>query len=144
LEYKGLVIGGLLPALAFGLAGILQKSASRSTPGMGPYLLCIGLGVLLTGAIYTAMTTDRNITLPAGTMALGIGLSWGTGMLLVGLGIGHFAVPLSKLAPLYNMNTLVVVLLALVFFAEAREVMVPRLVLGTLLILAGGAVVARS
>ena len=144
MEIKGLLVGGLLPALAFGLAGLLQKSASRTTPGMGPYLLCIGAGVLLVGLVYTLVAPGRAITPGPGVMAMGIGLFWALGMALVGLGITHFMVPLSKLAPLYNMNTLVVVLLALVIFAEAREVAVPRLLLGTVLILAGGVVVSRA
>lgn len=77
-------------------------------------------------------------------MAVGIGASWAAGMALVALALTRYGVPLSKLAPLYNMNTLVVVLLALIVFAEAREVAFPRLLLGTLLILAGGVVVARA
>lgn len=144
MEIKGLLVGGALPALAFGLAGLLQKSASRTSPGMGPYLLCIGAGVLLVGALYTLATPNRAIATGSGLQAVGIGLFWGLGMVMVGLGIGHYAVPLSKLAPLYNMNTLVVVLLALVIFAEARDVAVPRLLLGTVLILSGGLVVARA
>ncbi len=139
-----MLVGGVLPALAFGLAGLLQKSASRTSPGMGPYLLWIGGGVLLAGITYTLFSPNRTITTGAGLQAMGIGLSWGLGMAAVGLGIGHYMVPVSKLAPLYNMNTLVVVLLALVIFAEARDVVVPRLLLGTVLIMAGGLVVSRA
>ena len=141
---KGLLVGGLLPALLFGLAGLLQKTTSRFSPGMGPYLLCIGLGVTLTGAVCTLATSDRNISLPSGAQAAAIGIFWAAGMAFVALGIGRYATPLAKLAPLYNMNTLVVVLLALVFLAEAREVAVPRLLLGTALILGGASFVARA
>jgi drug/metabolite transporter (DMT)-like permease len=143
-EFKGLLVGGVLPALAFGLAGLLQKSATRTSPGMGPYLLCIGAGVLLMGMIHTLATPQRAIALGSMVQAVGIGLFWALGMVMVGMGISHYAVPLAKLAPLYNMNTLVVVLLALVIFAEARDVAVPRLLLGTALILAGGVVVSRA
>lgn len=144
MEFKGLLVGGVVPALAFGLAGLLQKAAARSDPGTGPYLVCVGGGVLLVGLAWSSFSPARSIGLPAGTMAVGIGASWAAGMALVALALTRYGVPLSKLAPLYNMNTLVVVLLALIVFAEAREVAFPRLLLGTLLILAGGVVVARA
>ena len=144
MESKGLLIGGLLPALLFGIAGLLQKSASRFSPGMGPYLLCIGLGVMVVGALATLVSTGRNISLQSGLLSMTIGLSWSAGMALVAVGITRYATPLAKLAPLYNLNTLVVVVLALVIFSEAREVAVTRLMLGTLLIIGGGLLVARA
>ena len=45
---------------------------------------------------------------------------------------------LSKLAPLYNMNTLVVVLLALVVYAEWRDVHLAKLLAGAALVVLGG------
>ena len=144
MEGKGLIVGGLLPALAFGFSGLLQKAASRTSPGLGPYLLCIGLGVLVVGAFYTLATQDRTISYASGGFALGIGVLWSLGTVLVAVGIARYSAPLAKLVPLYNMNTLVVALLAMVVFAEAREVVVSRLLVGALLVVAGGLVVARA
>jgi hypothetical protein len=42
------------------------------------------------------------------------------------------------------MNTLISVLLALWVFAEWKQVKVPQLLIGTLLIMAGGIMVAKS
>lgn len=152
MELKGLVIGGLLPALAFGVTGVLQKLAMRTGIGLGPYLLCIGVGVVLAGTLMTVLwpTTQPGAPRFAGTgagaaaLSGAVGLSWAVGMALVAAGIGTYGVPLAKLAPLYNLNTLVVVLLALVIFAEFREVAPLKLLGGTALMLAGAWLVGRS
>ncbi|MBK8164923.1 MAG: hypothetical protein IPK64_03045 [bacterium] len=142
--WKGLLVGGLLPALLFGITGVLQKVYGRAGGGTGWYLPLVGLGVAATGLVALPLLCERAMTARAGGVALGIGVSWGLGMIAVVLGIDRFGAPLSKLAPLYNLNTLVVVLLALVLFSEGRDVNVPRLLAGTALIVAGGALVARA
>jgi transporter family protein len=142
--WKGLLVGGLLPALLFGITGVLQKAYGRAGGGPGWYLLLVGLGVSATGLVAAAFLGDRALTARAGLVALGIGLSWGLGMIAVVLGLNRFGVPLSKLAPLYNLNTLIVVLLAMVLFAESRDVNVPKLLGGATLIMAGAALVARA
>jgi len=142
--WKGLLVGGFLPALLFGITGVLQKAYGRAGGGSGWYLLLVGLGVSATGLVAVGFMADRALTARAGLVALGIGLSWGLGMIAVVLGLNRYDVPLSKLAPLYNLNTLVVVLLALALFAESRDVNVPRLLGGATLIMAGAALVARA
>lgn len=142
--WKGLLVGGLLPALLFGITGVLQKAYGRAGGGNGWYLPLVGLGVAVTGLAAMPWLGDRELTTRAGAAALGIGLSWGLGMIAVVLGLTRYGAPLSKLAPLYNLNTLVVVLLALALFAESREVNVPRLLGGATLIMAGATLVARA
>lgn len=142
--WKGLLVGGFLPALLFGVTGVLQKEYGRAGGGAGWYLLIVGLGAAVTGLIAVPFMGDRVLTARAGIVALGIGLSWGLGMMAVALGLSRYGAPLSKLAPLYNLNTLIVVLLALAFYAESREVNLPKLLTGTSLILLGGALVSRA
>ena len=142
--WKGLLVGGFLPALLFGVTGVLQKAYGRAGGGPGWYLLIVGLGAAATGLVAVPFMGDRALNMRAGIVALGIGLSWGLGMLAVALGLNRYGAPLSKLAPLYNLNTLIVVLLALAIYAESREVNLARLLTGTSLILLGGALVSRA
>lgn len=150
MELKGILIGGLLPALAFGVAGLLQKAAMRTGIGVGTYLMCIGAGVVIIGALFQALLPamsafgSRPLTVGATLTAGAIGLTWAVGMALVALGIAQYAVPVAKLAPLYNLNTLVVVGLALVVFAEFREVAAPKLLAGAMLMLGGAWLVGRA
>ena len=144
MSFKGLLVGGIIPAFLFGAAGLLQKVYVRTEGGPGPYLLFIGIGVFLCGMMLTGLEADRTVTLRSGLVAVGIGLLWALGMMLIMQAITHMGAPLSKLAPLYNMNTLIVSLLALVFFAENRDVNSWRLLAGALLIFVGGGVVSRA
>lgn len=142
--WKGLLVGGLLPALLFGVTGILQKAYSRAGGGAGWYLPLVGVGVAATGLAALPLLGERTLTARAGAVALGIGVSWGLGMIAVVLGLTRYGTPLAKLAPLYNLNTLVVVLLALALFAESREVDVARLLAGAAFIVVGAGLVAKA
>ncbi|MEZ4386907.1 MAG: hypothetical protein R3D98_04910 [Candidatus Krumholzibacteriia bacterium] len=142
---KGLLVGGLLPALLFGVAGLLQKVASRAGIGSGPYLLCIGVGVLLVGGLVTLGGGPvREVSLRSVLASGAMGMAWALGTWGVILGIARYGVPLARLAPLYNMNTLVVVVLALAVFGEFRDLAVGKLLAGTALIMVGGVLVANA
>jgi uncharacterized membrane protein len=88
--------------------------------------------------------TERAITGKGAGLASAMGLAWGLGTWLVALGLSRYAVPVAKLAPLYNANTVVVVLLGLLLFAEYREVSLLRLTVGVLLVVTGTTFVARA
>ncbi|MBD3220455.1 hypothetical protein GF314_04360 [bacterium] len=146
MEAKGLLVGGVLPAVMFGLAGLMQKMTTRTGVGLGPYLLCIGVGVLVMGAVLTMGATGpaRAITGKGALMSGALGIFWALGTWFVAVGLSHYAAPLAKLVPLYNMNTLIVVVLALIVFAEFRDVAVTKLVAGAALIVVGGTLVANA
>lgn len=140
----GIILGGLLPALLFGTGGVLQKASNRAGIGIGLYLICIGLGFAATGVgVYLALP-DKTISMRSGLLAGALGLCTGLSMGLVAVALARYQTPLSKLVPLYNMNTLVSVLGALVIFSEWREVSMSRLLSGAVLIIIGGYLVADS
>ena len=68
----------------------------------------------------------------------------GIGAGLVALAVVRFAAPISKLAPLYNTNTLVTVLLGLWLYAEWQEVNTAKLLLGSALVVTGTVLVGQS
>jgi uncharacterized membrane protein len=72
------------------------------------------------------------------------GIFWGLGTGCVVLGLLEYKAPLAKLVPLYNMNTLITTGLALIIFAEWREVSPVQLLAGAGLIIAGGILVSRA
>src|SRR5688500_18601558 len=96
----GNLIGGLAPALLFGLFAVFTKASSQHLLATSP-------------------------------------------MLLVSFALLKLRTPISVLAPLYNMNTLVAVILGLWIFAEWRDVQALPLILGTAMITMGGIIVAR-
>ncbi len=140
----GLIIGGLLPALLFGVAGVMQKASMQAATGLGPYLIGTGLGVVMTGALVYAFVAQRAVPAVGIGYAVLMGLFWSAAVGLVAVGLTTYGLPLAKLVPLYNMNTLVAVLLGLWLFAEWQNVVLAKLLLGALLIMVGGFLVATA
>lgn len=140
----GIILGGLLPALLYGTGGVLQKMCSRAGIGVGLYVACIGLGFVAAGLGVYLVMPDKTISSRSGLLAVALGLCTGVSMGLTAIALVRYQTPLSKLVPLYNMNTLVAVLGALVIFSEWREVSLSRLLMGAVLIVIGGYLVADS
>jgi uncharacterized membrane protein len=140
----GLIIGGLLPALFFGLSTVFAKPANQIGISTSFYLIFVGLAVILVGLGLGVIWPDRTLSLSSGAFAMLVGLSWGTAAGLVAIALAQYQMPIAKLAPLFNMNTLVAVGLGLLIFAEAQDVNVPQLIIGALLITLGGWLVASS
>lgn len=138
----GMIVGGLVPALLFGLAGVCQKWSNQHGISTGAYIICVGLGSVLVGVVLCLFNTDQKFNMASVVPAVGMGISWGIGAVLVAIGISKYGTPLSTLAPLYNMNTLVTVVAALFVFSEWKDANLVRLSLGALLIVAGGVLVS--
>ena len=140
----GIIIGGMIPALIFGIVNLAVKAAADSGIGVGWYVLFVGIGVVLIGSIILLFMPDRTISLQSSLFAGAVGFGWGLGIGLIVIALNKFGLPISVLTPLFNMNTLVTVLLALWIFAEWKQVRVPQLLFGSVLIVIGGTIVARS
>jgi len=138
----GIVVGGIIPAVLFGVSGICQKLSNQNGISTGAYVISVGLGVLLVGVVLclfnTSQTANAKSIIPAVTM----GVCWGVGVLLVAMAISKYGTKLSVLAPLYNMNTLVTVVGALFIFSEWKDLNVVKLIIGAVLIVAGGVLVS--
>jgi len=140
----GLLIGGLLPAVFYGISGVFAKPATEAGIGIGLYIMLIGLAVSLTGLLIYGFSPDNTISVRSGIFTVAVGLTWAIGAAGVAVALASYQVPVSRLVPLYNMNTLVAVLLGLVIFAEWKDVQTAKLVGGAVLIAIGGSMVATS
>ena len=138
----GIIIGGIIPALLFGISGICQKLSTQHGISTGAYILSIGIGVVMVGAVLCLWNTEQTYNVKAVIAALALGLAWATGVVLVAIAITHYKTPLSILAPLYNTNTLVAVVGALLIFSEWRDVNVVKLLMGSVLIIGGAVLVS--
>lgn len=140
----GLLVGGLVPALFFGVSGVFSKTSGDAGMPVGPHLMFIGLGVSATGVLF-------NLALPGGVPSSGaiassslLGFFWSLGIGFLFIALVRYQTPLSQLVPLYNMNTLITVAIALVVFAEWKDTNVAQLLLGAGLIVAGGVLVSGA
>lgn len=66
------------------------------------------------------------------------------GFSCLAIGLTVSGQPVSRLVPLVNMSTLVTVILGLLVFKEYKELNTVNLLAGSILIVAGGAIVSRA
>ena len=144
LKFTPLIIGGLIPAVLYGLAGVLQKWSAREGGSVSVYLIGFGVATVIVGVVYRAILSDGASPISSIGLAVVAGLVFAVGAGLISFTVIRFDAAISQLAPLYNMNFLVTVLLGLLIFSEFRDVEVPRLLAGGLLILLGGWVVSSA
>lgn len=140
----GLIIGGLVPAVCYGLTGVFAKPATAAGIGVGWYVTIVGAAILFTGLVIQLAQGGGAVTLRGGAYATLAGVSWAIGTALVAFALLRYDAALSRIVPLYNLNTLVAVVISLTVFAEWREVDVLKLLGGAVLITAGGALVANA
>jgi len=139
-----LLIGGFIPALIYGGSAIFQKLSTSIGISISTYLVAVGVGVVLAGLGFYFFDNSLPFSLKASSYAGIFGLTWGIASGLVAYSLLHFNVPISQLVPLYNMNTLVAVLLALVVFSEWKDLHTLKLLFGTVLIAIGTVFVANA
>ena len=140
----GLVVGGLLPALFYGVSSVFAKSSTNAGMSVGGHLFVIGIAVSITGLLFNVLLPGNVPSLMAVASSSMQGVFWGLGTGCVVLGLLKYQAPLANLVPLYNMNTLVTSGLALVIFAEWRAVNPLQLLVGAGLIVAGGILVSGA
>lgn len=142
-QLLGIVVGGLLPALGYALFAVWTKYGTQAGIGAGPFLVFVGLACVAVGALFSWLLPS-NWNVRSAAYSLAAGLVWAAGSGFVSLALTRWDIPIAKLNPLYNTNTLITVLLGLVLFAEWKQVNPWQLTGGALLILAGSLLVSRA
>ncbi len=143
-EMAGILIGGIVPALFFGVNGVMSKLAVQTGIGIGPYLMLAGLGVAGAGVILAVIHPGADVSWSGVGWSVLMGLTWGAGVGGVAYALLHYKTPLAILVPLYNMNTLIAVLLALWIFGEWHGLQIVRLLVGAAFIVLGGVLVSGA
>lgn len=139
-----ILVGGLLPAVVLGTVGPLMKSAMSKGLGVGDFLLLFGATMMGVGLVCRPWRGRSGFSISAVISGIVTGLFWvlGTGLLL--LALGPLGANISQLTPLFNMNTLVVVLLGLWIFKEHQHMRPAPLIIGAMLAILGAVLVARA
>jgi uncharacterized membrane protein len=143
-EWLALLVGGVLPALCFGVDGLASKLAARAGLGLAPLVVITGLCVTLGGVALYAFGADRTWSHAGAAWASAKGLAWVSGTALVVFAITRLDAPLAKIAPIYATSVIISVVLALALLGEAERLAIGRLVLGVALAVVGLALVASA
>ncbi|MFW5688187.1 MAG: hypothetical protein ACOC1U_01340 [Spirochaetota bacterium] len=140
----GIIIGGFVPAVLLGVFALLQKLSVTLGARAGSYLLLVAAGVAIVAVVLIALGLHGPVSIAAAGASLATGLIWAVAVTLIAIAQGRFGASVARLVPLFNMNTLVAVVLGFIVFAEWQGVAVPRLSLGAILIVIGGTLVATA
>ena len=142
----GIMIGGILPALFYGVSTIAMKAGAEYKISTSSYLMVIGIVIFLVGLI-----SKRILNFPEATetfaglgFAIISGTLWALGTTLVNYSIVKFDTPIAILTPLYNMNTLVAVLGGMLLFAEWKTAQSLPVFIGSVLVVCGGVLLSKS
>jgi len=94
--------------------------------------------------LFTVYQNDWNINLTSGAYTILYAVLWTLGVACIAIALARYDAQISQLVPLYNMNTLVAVLIGLVLFNEWKDLNLTRLLLATVLTIGGGILAAYS
>lgn len=137
-QILGYVIGGILPALFLGLYSVLQKASTKQGISPGMLMVIMGINIIIVGLVYCFISKEYSISIRSGLLASLTGVVWGIATVLIAIALSKYNVAISKLVPLFNMNTLVAVCLGLWAFNEWKNISVMQLVVASALIIIGG------
>jgi len=122
----------------------MVKCSVVAGAGTWEFLVLFGITLAAIGAVCRIRSYGGAIPRAAVLTGIATGVLWslGTGLNLVAL--GRLGASISQITPLFNMNTLVVVLLGLWVFREHQQVRPAPLVAGAVAIIFGAVLVAGA
>lgn len=141
-----LCLGGLVPAVLFGLFPILMKTSLNEGLSTTTLLGVVGVAVVLVSVISGGVFNGGVGPLPVRgvVIAATAGIAWGVGIIAYAHAIGPLNGSVSVVTTLINLNVLVSVGLGLWLFAEWQRVNLVTLAAGVVLVTIGSILVARA
>lgn len=143
-NYIGIILGGIVPAILFGVGGYFVKASNQEGISINYFILFSGIGILIVSILAFIIFEGKSVNLRSGAYAFLVGVTWALGMFLVTMALTKYNPPMSIISPLNSTACFVTVLLALIVFSEWKNLHVVRLVIGTILIVAGAMLVSTS
>lgn len=137
------LVYGIIAAICFGLNTVIYKAAYQKG-GFSPYYgsLIFGLGIVLIFGLFFLFRPSFEFEWKSSGLALLAGLIWGLGFLAIAAAIAQKA-DVARLAPIYNANTVLAVLLGIIFLHEIPDAsQMFRVIAGAVLIVTGSVLVS--
>jgi uncharacterized membrane protein len=139
-----ILVGGVFPAILWGVTAIFQKQTAVASTGSAVYLIAFGTTCAVTGLIAAILWRPAPWTPEGLALAAIAGGCFAVATGLISFALFAYGVPVSKLAPIWSCNVLVTLAIGALFLGEAAEVDIVRLAAGTILIIAGALLVSNA
>lgn len=143
-NYIGMIVGGIVPAIIFGLGGVFVKASNQEGISINYFILFSGMGALIISILAFIVFQEKSINVRSGIYAFFVGATWALGILLVTMALIKYNTPMSIISPLNCTACFVTVLFVLIIFSEWKSLHVIRLGIGTVLIVVGAMLVSTS
>ena len=137
------VVYGLIAAVCFGVQTIIYKYAAQKG-NLSPYYasFVFALGIILIFAVLLLFKPGFDFEWKSSGMLFASGVIWGIGFIAIAIAISQNA-DVARLAPIYNTNTLVAVLLGILILHEVPDTtQMFRVIVGAVLIVVGAILVS--
>ncbi|MBS3103313.1 EamA family transporter [Candidatus Woesearchaeota archaeon] len=136
------VIYGLIASVLFALNGIIYKVAQQKgnfSPYYGTFVF--GFGVILVFGLFFLFRPSFEFEWKSSGLALLSGIVWAFGFLAIAIALSQKA-DIARLAPIYNTNTILAVLMGIIFLKEIPDASgIVKVVSGAILIVIGAILV---
>ena len=137
------IVYGIIAAFCFGVQTIIYKYAIQKwnlSPYYGSFIF--SLGIILIIGLSLLFKPSSQFEWESSSLALIAGIIWGLGFLAVAIAIAQKA-DIARLAPIYNTNTLLAVLMGMIFLHEIPDKsQMFRVISGAVLIVIGAVLVS--
>lgn len=134
---------GLIAAVFFALNTILYKAAQQKgnfSPSHG--ILMFSIGVIIVTGIFFLFKPSFEFEWKSSGLAIIAGAVWAIGMIAVVIAISQKA-DVARLAPIYNINTILAVIMGIIFLNEIPDAsQMIRVIGGAILIVVGAILVS--
>ncbi len=138
------LVGGVLPAVFWGVTAVFQKQSALHQTGPAYYLVAFGLVIALAGLVASWISRGAPWTGQGLGYAALAGVTFSLGAGLISFALWRFQAPLAKLAPIWSCNVLVKVAISASLLGEAGQLNLARLGFGTVFIVAGAPLVTYA
>ena len=143
MKMQSWIIYGLIAAFFFALNTIIYNIAQQKgnfSPSYG--ILMFGIGVTIVSVIFFLFRPSFQFEWKSSGLAIIAGIIWGIGMIAVAIALSQKA-DVARLAPIYNINTILAVLMGIIFLHEIPDAtQMFRVIAGAVLIVIGAIMVS--
>ena len=137
------IIQGIIAAVFFGINTVIFKIAIQKGNLNPAYAsLAYGVGILITFLIYFFINPTWQFEWKSTSIAVFAGILWAIGLIAVTIAISQKG-NIAQLAPIYNTNTIITVILGIILLKEIPDMsQMIRIIIGAFMIVAGAVLVA--
>lgn len=134
---------GIVAAIFFGINTVIFKIAiQKGNLNAGYASLFFGIGVVITFLAYYFSSPNWQFEWKSTSIAVIAGVIWAVGFLAIAVAIANKG-NVAQLAPIYNANTIIAVILGIFLLKEIPNMsQMIRIIIGAVLIVAGAVLVS--